>query len=141
MIITDANLGTTRAAGNGSRLNGPLVAIRQIFETVDRVALPRHLDEKIEAIREQRAGQSQAFFSRHSEQFREQQELIAAFDLYAEPTAELIRKRAARQSWLSVLEIGPGEGGFLPVLSELFQHVVGLVSLLRRRLSPRYRLW
>jgi len=101
-------------------------AIRQIFETVDRVALPRHLNEKIEAIREQRAGQSQAFFSRHSEQFREQQELIAAFDLYAEPTAELIRKRAARQSWLSVLEIGPGEGGFLPVLSELFQHVVGL---------------
>ncbi|MBY5960905.1 metalloregulator ArsR/SmtB family transcription factor [Marinobacter nauticus] len=101
-------------------------AIRQIFETVDRVALPRHLNEKIEAIREQRAGQSQAFFSRHSEQFREQQELIAAFDLYAEPTAELIRKRAARQSWQSVLEIGPGEGGFLPVLSELFQHVVGL---------------
>ena len=83
---------------------------RQIFETVDRVPLPPQLEEKIEAIREQRAEQSQAFFSRHSEQFREQQELIAAFDLYAEPTAELIRKRAARQSWLSVLEIGPGTG-------------------------------
>ena len=101
-------------------------AIRQIFETVDRVPLPPQLDDKIEAIREQRAEQSQAFFSRHSEQFREQQELIAAFDLYAEPTAELIRKRAARQDWRSVLEIGPGEGGFLPVLSQLFDHVVGL---------------
>lgn len=85
-------------------------AIRQIFETVDRVPLPPQLEEKIEAIREQRAEQSQAFFSRHSEQFREQQELIAAFDLYAEPTAELIRKRTARQEWRSALEIGPGEG-------------------------------
>src|SRR5690606_12148281 len=101
-------------------------AIRQIFETVDRVPLPPQLEEKIEAIREQRAEQSQSFFSRHSEQFREQQELIAAFDLYADPTAGLIRKRASRQEWRSVLEIGPGEGGFLPVLSELFEHVVGL---------------
>ncbi|GGC60005.1 transcriptional regulator [Marinobacter halophilus] len=101
-------------------------AIRQIFETVDRVPLPPQLEEKIEAIREQRADQSQAFFSRHSEQFREQQELIAAFDLYAGPTAGLIRKRASRQAWHSVLEIGPGEGGFLAVLSELFEHVVGL---------------
>lgn len=88
--------------------------------------LPPQLEEKIEAIREQRAEQSQAFFSRHSEQFREQQELIAAFDLYAEPTAELIRKRTTRQEWRSALEIGPGEGAFLPVLSALFEHVVAL---------------
>lgn len=100
--------------------------IRQIFETVDQVPLPRPLEAKIEAVREQRAEQSQAFFSRHSEQFREQQELIAAFDLYAGPTAELIRKRAARQRWQSALEIGPGEGGFLPVLAGLFPHVVAL---------------
>ncbi|TNE93797.1 MAG: ArsR family transcriptional regulator, partial [Gammaproteobacteria bacterium] len=59
--------------------------VRQIFETVDRVTLPTHLQEKIEAIRTQRAEQSQAFFARHAEQFQEQQELIAAFDLYAEP--------------------------------------------------------
>jgi len=97
-------------------------AIRQIFETVDRVPLPPQLEEKIEAIREQRAEQSQAFFSRHWEQ----QELIAAFDLYAEPTAELIRKRTTRQEWRSALEIGPGEGAFLPVLSALFEHVVAL---------------
>jgi len=100
--------------------------IRQIFDLVDRVPLPRHLREKTAAIRRQRAEQSQAFFSRHAEQFREQQEQIAAFDLYAEPTAELIRTRAVRQHWHSVLEIGPGEGGFLPVLSELFEQVVAL---------------
>ncbi|MDX1755334.1 MAG: metalloregulator ArsR/SmtB family transcription factor [Marinobacter sp.] len=100
--------------------------IRQIFEQVDQVPLPQPLQDRIEAIRDQRAEQSQAFFSRHAEQFREQQELIAAFDLYAEPTAELIRQRAHRQDWRAALEIGPGEGGFLPVLSAICDHVVAL---------------
>ena len=100
--------------------------IRQIFEAVDRAPLPAHLQDKIEAIRNQRANQSQAFFSRHSEQFREQQELIAAFDLYAAPVAKMIRKRTRKARWQTALEIGPGEGGFLPVLSELCEHVVAL---------------
>jgi len=100
--------------------------IRQIFETVDQVPLPVHLQEKIEAIRTQRADQSQVFFARHAEQFREQQELIAAFDLYAEPVAELLRTRASRQNWQTALEIGPGEGAFLRVLSGLSEHVVAL---------------
>ncbi|MDX1599528.1 MAG: metalloregulator ArsR/SmtB family transcription factor [Marinobacter sp.] len=100
--------------------------IRQVFEAVDQVPLPSHLEEKIEAIRTQRASQSQAFFSRHAEQFREQQELIAAFDLYAGPVAELIRKRADRHPWQTALEIGPGEGAFLPVLAKICEHVVAL---------------
>ncbi len=100
--------------------------IRQLFETVDKAPLPPHLQEKIEAIRSQRAEQSQVFFSRHAEQFREQQELIAAFELYAGPVAELLRKRAETQAWKATLEIGPGEGGFLKVLSELSTHVVAL---------------
>ncbi|MBQ0748196.1 MAG: ArsR family transcriptional regulator [Marinobacter sp.] len=102
------------------------LTICQIFEAVDRVPLPMHLQEKIESIRNQRADQSQAFFSRHSEQFREQQELIAAFDLYAAPVADMIRKRTRKSQWQTALEIGPGEGGFLPVLSELSEHVVAL---------------
>ena len=102
------------------------LTICQIFEAVDRAPLPMHLQEKIESIRNQRADQSQAFFSRHSEQFREQQELIAAFDLYAAPVADMIRKRTRKSQWQTALEIGPGEGGFLPVLSELSEHVVAL---------------
>lgn len=100
--------------------------IRQVFETVDQFPLPSHLEEKIEAIRTQRANQSQAFFSRHAEQFREQQELIAAFELYAEPVAELIQKRADKHPWQTALEIGPGEGAFLPTLARLCEHVVAL---------------
>ncbi|TGN40366.1 metalloregulator ArsR/SmtB family transcription factor [Marinobacter confluentis] len=100
--------------------------IRQIFDAVDRIALPQHLQEKIQAIRNQRADQSQAFFARYAEKFREQQELIAAFDLYAQPVAELIGKRSKKQRWKTALEIGPGEGGFLPVLSKACEHVVAL---------------
>lgn len=100
--------------------------IRQIFDMVDRIPLPEHLRERIHEIRSQRAEQSQAFFARHAEQFREQQELIAAFELYAGPVANLIRQRAARHDWRSALEIGPGEGGFLPVLAELCPQVVAL---------------
>ena len=101
-------------------------AVRQIFELVDCSALPAHLQERIDAIRAQRAEQSQAFFARYAEKFREQQELIAAFDLYAEPVARLLRSRAKGRKWPSVLEIGPGEGAFLPVLSEIGEHVVAL---------------
>ncbi|WP_339806380.1 metalloregulator ArsR/SmtB family transcription factor [uncultured Marinobacter sp.] len=101
-------------------------AIRQIFEAVDRAPLPVHLQERIDEIRNQRADQSQAFFARHAEQFREQQELIAAFEQYADPAAELIRARASQQSWHQALEIGPGEGGFLPVLAELCDQVVAV---------------
>ncbi|MDI9244547.1 metalloregulator ArsR/SmtB family transcription factor [Marinobacter sp. CHS3-4] len=100
--------------------------IRQVFDAVDRIPLPPHLQEKIEAIRTQRADQSQAFFARYAEKFREQQELIAAFDLYAKPVADLISQRAQRQNWKVALEIGPGEGGFLPVLSRTCEHVVAL---------------
>jgi ArsR family transcriptional regulator len=100
--------------------------IRQIFDTVDRIPLPAHLQEKINAIRKQRADQSQAFFARYAEKFREQQELIAAFELYAKPFADLIGQRAQKQRWKTALEIGPGEGGFLPVLSKTCEHVVAL---------------
>ncbi|MFW5823979.1 MAG: ArsR/SmtB family transcription factor [Marinobacter sp.] len=101
-------------------------AARQIFSTIDQVPVTGQLQAKIEAIRDQRADQSQAFFARHADQFREQQELIAAFDLYAEPTEELIRARAAQHQWRSALEIGPGEGAFLPVLAAICPRVLAV---------------
>ncbi|SFR55705.1 transcriptional regulator, ArsR family [Marinobacter daqiaonensis] len=104
----------------------PDAAVRQIFQTIDRVPVTGQLQERIEAIRQQRADQSQVFFARHAEQFREQQELIAAFDLYAQPTAELIQARAARNHWRTALEIGPGEGAFLPVLADICERVVAV---------------
>ncbi|OEY65486.1 metalloregulator ArsR/SmtB family transcription factor [Marinobacter sp. X15-166B] len=134
-VMTKAGLLEPQREGNAIFYRRPLhlesskladQTIRHIFETVDHTPLPAHLQDKLEEIRQQRASQSQAFFSRHAEQFREQQELIATFELYAEPTAELIRQRALQQQWHTALEIGPGEGGFLAVLSDICDQVVAL---------------
>ncbi|SFM68061.1 metalloregulator ArsR/SmtB family transcription factor [Marinobacter zhejiangensis] len=134
-VMTKAGLLEPQREGNAIFYRRPLhldsdklvdQTVRQVFEMVDQIPLPLHLEQKIEAIRTQRADQSQAFFSRHAEQFREQQELIAAFELYAEPTAELIRQRAVKHSWQTGLEIGPGEGAFLKVMAEVCRHVVAL---------------
>ncbi|MEQ5835240.1 metalloregulator ArsR/SmtB family transcription factor [Marinobacter sp. NFXS9] len=101
-------------------------AVHQVFELVDQVVLPIHLSERIQEIRDQRADQSQAFFARHAEQFREQQELIAAFDQYAEPVTGLIEQKAGGQRWQTSLEIGPGEGAFLTELSRVSEQVVAV---------------
>ncbi|WP_111494740.1 metalloregulator ArsR/SmtB family transcription factor [Marinobacter bohaiensis] len=101
-------------------------AVRQVFALVDQVALPDHLNARIREVRDQRADQSQAFFARHAEQFREQQELIAAFEHYAEPVAELVRQKAAQLSGRDSLEIGPGEGAFLAELSRSSRQVVAV---------------
>lgn len=101
-------------------------AAQQVFSTIDRIPVAGHLQEKIEDIRSQRADQSQAFFARHADQFREQQELIAAFDLYAEPTADLIRARAAQHEWQTAPGNRPREGAFLPVLAGICLRVVAV---------------
>lgn len=108
------------------QLSVPDTAVQQVFSTIDRVPVAPQLQARIADIRGQRADQSQAFFARHADQFREQQELIAAFDLYAEPVAELVAARAAQHQWQSALEIGPGEGGFLPVLADICSRVVAV---------------
>ncbi len=101
-------------------------AIRQVFAEIDRLPLPTERRQRLDEIRRQRAAQSQAFFARHADQFRQQQELIAAYDLYAGPVLELVQSRFAGQTGARALEVGPGEGAFLAELSGLFVDVVAV---------------
>ena len=134
-VLATAGLLEPQREGNAIFYRRPLqsgtdslqdVTIHRIFELVDQVVLPVHLSTRIQEIRTQRADQSLAFFARHAEQFREQQELIAAFELYAEPVAELLQQRSELEGWQQILEIGPGEGAFLAELSQLGESVVAL---------------
>ena len=134
-VLTQAGLLEPQREGNATFYRRPLLrtgdeprytAVRSIFEAVDQIQLTEELLERIRTIRRQRSEQSQVFFARYARHFREQQELIAAFDTYAEPTAELIRARAARHQWRTALEIGPGEGAFLLVIADICQHVVAV---------------
>lgn len=134
-VLSRAGLLEAQREGNAIFYRRPLygrddstsgAAVRQVFELVDRMPLPQDRRARIDAIRKQRADQSQAFFARHADQFREQQELIAAFDRYAHPVARLLRDHPDRIHWQQALEIGPGEGAFLDTLAELCASVTAL---------------
>lgn len=135
-VLSKAGLVITRREGNsifyrrnssisGAELGGAVCIDlkNSIFRCADQLHIRPHVQQHINEVYKRRAEASQAFFIEHAEQFREQQDLIARFDVYAKPVTELIERqpKAAR-----ALEIGPGTGEFLPVLSAHYQHVVGL---------------
>lgn len=133
-VLSKAGLVEPQREGNAIFYRRPLQpaedslesqAIQQLFATIDQTPLPSHRSAAIDAIRHQRSEQSRAFFARYVDEFREHQELIAEFERYAEPVAQLIRSRVDGR-FDQALEIGPGEGGFLAPLSELAQRVVAV---------------
>jgi len=135
-VLTRAGLAEPQREGNSIFYRRPLKqqpdfsatesAVRQVFAEIDRLPLPAERRQRLDAIRRQRAAQSQAFFARYANQFRQQQELIAAYELYAGPVLELVQNRFAGHTGASALEVGPGEGAFLAELSGLFTSVVGV---------------
>lgn len=98
--------------------------IDQLFQLIDRIPLDQSLNERIADIRSQRAEQSQAFFAKNVERFKEQQELICDYDQYASASFELLIKHTKKAA--TILELGPGEGRFLKPLSQHFDHVIAL---------------
>lgn len=133
-VLAKAGLVTTRREGNSIfyRRNYPGIdnedssVVRELFKSVDRVTLDPQTRQRIAEINKQRAETSKAFFTDHNpRKFREQQDLIAAFDVYGPQISELLDK-VHFSSHSRALEIGPGEGEFLPALSARFDNVVAL---------------
>ncbi|MDX1588058.1 MAG: metalloregulator ArsR/SmtB family transcription factor [Oleiphilaceae bacterium] len=134
-VLARAGLLEPQREGNAIFYRRPLLrgqdspqhqAARALFTAVDSLPLPSWLLARVAEIREQRSAQSQAFFARHAERFREQQELIAEHPQYAEPVAELIRRQFQGHPAGRALEIGPGEGDFLATLAERFHQVTAV---------------
>ncbi|MAL99533.1 MAG: ArsR family transcriptional regulator [Alteromonadaceae bacterium] len=134
-VLSRAGLVESQREGNAIFYRRPLRHLPEsadeqaadgIFRTLDLYPLSTDRQRRIAAIREQRSAQSQAFFARYAERFREQQELIADFGQYADPVEELIDARFGGARRKRAMEIGPGEGHFLPVLAERFEEVVGV---------------
>ena len=134
-VLTQAGLVEPQREGNATFYRRPLLrvgdeprytAVKAIFDAVDQLPLSKSRLERIRSIRRQRSEQSQVFFARHARHFREQQELIASHERYAQPVAELIQRRFRCEGTGRALEIGPGEGPFLPVLAGCFAEVVAV---------------
>ena len=119
-VLAQAELVATRREGNAIfyrralpdslRLGGRLHTA--LLDEVDDLTLPPAVQARIAQVQQRRAATSQDFFQRVEEKFRES--LLAMLDkLNFGPAA-------------SALEVGPGDGGFLPDLARRFGTVTAL---------------
>ncbi|MGY2238645.1 ArsR/SmtB family transcription factor [Pseudomonas gingeri] len=132
-VLAQAALVATRREGNaifyrralphtelpGGKLHAALL------DEVDSLELPADVQARIALVHGQRAAASQDFFSRVAEKFRAQQDLIAGLPQYRESILALLDKLGFGPE-ATALEVGPGDGGFLPDLARRFQRVTAL---------------
>lgn len=132
-ILANAGLVCTRREGNSIfyRRSLPDAATpwrqlhEQLLQELDSLPLGAQLLQNIGSIHGQRSEVSQQFFARFADGTPAQQDLIAHFGLYREPLLTLIDSLELPSHALAI-EIGPGEGGFLPDLASRFEQVLAL---------------
>ena len=132
-VLAQAELVATRREGNAIfyrralpdslRLGGRLHAA--LLEEVDGLALAQDVQARIAQVQQRRAATSQDFFQRVEEKFRAQQDLIAGLPQYRESLLALLDNLSFEPA-ASALEVGPGDGGFLPDLARRFAQVTAL---------------
>jgi ArsR family transcriptional regulator len=106
-------------AATGGRIHAALLL------EVDDLDLPSDVQARMALVQRQRAAASKNFFSRMEANFRAQQDLIAGLPQYRDSLLALLDKLNFAPS-ASALEVGPGDGGFLPDLASRFAQVTAL---------------
>lgn len=131
-VLSIAGLVETQREGNSifyrraAWVDEPLATARQqVYQQLDTLSLREEIVTNLKQVRQQRAQQSTAFFARHAHDFRSQQERVAEYQLYATQLEALI-ERLGLAPGETALEIGPGDGRFLEVLSRRFKRVLAL---------------
>ncbi|MCO7574080.1 MULTISPECIES: ArsR/SmtB family transcription factor [Pseudomonas] len=132
-VLAQASLVATRREGNAifyrralphtELLGGKLHAA--LLDEVDQVRLPQDVQKRIGLVHRQRAAASQDFFSRVADKFRAQQDLIAGLPQYRDSVLALLDKLSFNPM-ATAIEVGPGDGGFLPDLARRFARVTAL---------------
>ncbi|MCU1762720.1 metalloregulator ArsR/SmtB family transcription factor [Pseudomonas sp. 14P_8.1_Bac3] len=132
-VLAQADLVATRREGNAifyrralphtELLGGKLHAA--LLDEVDNLTLPADVQARIGQVHGQRAAASQDFFSRVAEKFRAQQDLIAGLPQYRDSVVALLDKLSFSET-ATAIEVGPGDGAFLPELARRFRHVTAL---------------
>ena len=132
-VLAQAGLVATRREGNaifyrralaqGDLLGGALHAA--LLGEVDELRLPEDVQRRIAEVHGQRAAASQDFFARMAANFQAQQDLIAGLPQYRDSALALLDSLDFAAG-ATALEIGPGDGGFLPELARRFAQVTAL---------------
>jgi ubiquinone/menaquinone biosynthesis C-methylase UbiE/DNA-binding transcriptional ArsR family regulator len=134
-VLTSAGLLSTRREGNSIFYrraylvpDSPLANLQQaLFSSIDQLPITAAVQTQLRELELERSLASQHFFAENAHKFREQQDLIASYPVYAEHMIQLLNNTPLR-NWSLALEVGPGEGEFLPVLAQKFSQVVALDS-------------
>lgn len=128
-VLTQAGWVATRREGNAvfyRRSLAPGSGLQQaLLSRLDTLALPPDVEARIVEIHHERASASQAFFQRSAQDFNRQQELIAGLYQYHDSLTGLLDKLGFPAS-ATALEIGPGNGSFLPELASRFARVTAI---------------
>ncbi len=131
-ILATAGLVTTRREGSTifyrrahTAREAELAELQQaILASADLLTLDSVAERQLALINEARAESSRAFFEEHAGEFRRQQEQIVDYSLYGPASAELLG--GTQRGGELAVEVGPGEGGFLPELAKRYQRVIAL---------------
>ncbi|MCK5880971.1 MAG: metalloregulator ArsR/SmtB family transcription factor [Sinobacterium sp.] len=132
-VLANAGLVTTRREGNSifyrrahTITPQELLPLQQsILNSSNLLSLSADIQQGISTVQQERSLNSQQFFTDNTNKFKAQQDLIASLEQYGPAVEELCR---SLPSFNKVVEIGPGEGEFLLVLSRIFQHVNAIDS-------------
>lgn len=132
-VLTQAGLLATRREGNAifyrrnlpqsDSLGGKLHAA--LLEEVDQLELTAEVQARIAAVHAQRSAASEDFFARMAGSFQARQDLLAGLPQYRDSVLALL-DALNFDATATALEVGPGDGSFLPELASRFRHVVAL---------------
>jgi ArsR family transcriptional regulator len=133
-ILANASLVATRREGTSifyrrNELN-PDIDLQtlqtSLFETIDNAALDLNYTNRLALINKARSAASVSFFNRNADRFEDNQDLIAGWDDYGESIQSFMPKNQTNSN--TALEVGPGFGQFLGMLSKQFKRVTALDS-------------
>ncbi|BAU72019.1 ArsR/SmtB family transcription factor [Metapseudomonas furukawaii] len=132
-VLAQAGLVATRREGNAifyrralaqsERIGGTLHAA--LLAEVDDLALPADITARIAEVHAQREAVSRDYFARTADKFQAQQDLIAGLPQYRDSVLAVLDALGFGAE-ASALEVGPGDGGFLPDLARRFARVTAL---------------
>jgi len=134
-VLAQAGLASSQREGNSIFYRRPLTTgndgmsewLRSLYRAIDQTPNDDDVVHAVEKVLIERAEACADFFARHADDFREQQDLIASYEQYGDALATILDSFATQGERSGyALEVGPGEGAFLGVLSQKFEQVVGL---------------
>lgn len=132
-ILLKAGLVSARTEGNSIfyqrayQALDPIIAPVQtrILQAADLLPIEAEVARRLAEVRQERAERARRLFAQNAKAIHRLHELIVPFEAYGAQTAELVTSCFPDGGGMA-LEVGPGEGAFLPILAEQFRTVVAL---------------